>query len=288
MLFIFESNSKDKKEDVSRIKTIPKKIISLSPSITETLFALKLGDKIIGRTRFCKYPKEALNISEVGGYLDLNYERIVALNPDLIILLPEHEKAKQYFIELNIPFLEVNNKTIEDILQTILTIGRCCGIEENSKILFDSLNSQMKSIQLISAELKKPTTLISIGREIGVGSIKDMYVAGANTYFDELINLAGGQNIIEDGSISYPTISAEGLIHLNPEVIIDLINPTFTNNLSKQFILKDWKALPKLSAVTNNRVIILNSNYISIPGPRFILLLKDLAKSIHPEVEWNF
>lgn len=202
--------------------------------------------------------------------------------------MPEHEKAKQYFLELNIPFLEVDNKTINDILQTILVIGKSCGVENKSNYFVDSLNAQLKKVQLISNNLTKPKTLISIGREVGVGSIKDLYVAGLDTYFDELINIAGGRNILKDESIAYPTISAEGLIHLNPEVIIDFMNSAVTTNLSKKTILKDWESLPSLSAVANNKVTILDSNYISIPGPRFILLLQDIAKAIHPEIDWNF
>jgi iron complex transport system substrate-binding protein len=288
LIVIFDWNSKSTLHQSVETKYIPNKVISLSPSITETLFALNLGNKVIGRTRFCNYPSEALAISEVGGYLDLNFERIIALNPDMVLLLPEHEKAKQYLRELNIPVLEVNNKTVEDILQTISTIGKRFGVEDKSNYFVDSLAAQLNSILEISENLAKPRTLISIGREIGVGTIKDLYIAGLNTYFDELINIAGGKNILQDESIAYPTISAEGLIYLDPEVIIDLINPAISKSTTTDNILKDWDSLSGIQAVANNNITVLDSKYISIPGPRFIILLQDIAKAIHPEIDWKF
>ncbi len=252
------------------------------------MFTLNLGDKLVGRTRFCNYPPKALGISEVGGYLDLNYERIIALKPDLVLLLPEHEKAKQYFKELGINFLQVDNKTIQDILESINTIGKYCNASITANQLVETIKSSLSSVKKRTEKLDKPQVLISIGREWGVGSIKDLYIAGANTYFSELIEIAGGENVFKNKRIDYPTISAEGLIHLNPDIIIDFINTTVAKKISLQNILKDWESLPSLSAAKKNRISILDSSYISIPGPRFVLLLQDLAKSIHPEVNWNF
>lgn len=263
------------------------RIVSLSPSITETLFALELGNNVVGRTRFCNYPRDVKSIPEVGGYLDLNYEQIISLKPDLVILLPEHEKAQQYLSELGINFLQVDNKTVADILNTISAIGKHCGVPENSKLLLDNIETTISKIKAKTQDLSKPKTLISIGRTLGVGEISEMYVAGTNTYFTELIFIAGGNTIFEDESIAYPTLSAEGLLSVNPDVIIDFFNQASATNLSKNEILKDWETMKGLSAVDNNRITVLSSDYISIPGPRFILLLKDIAKAIHPEIDWE-
>ena len=273
-----------KKENNS---TSIERIVSLSPSITETLFELGLGDKVVGRTRFCNYPVSVNKIPEVGGYLDLNYEQIISLKPDLVILLPEHEKAQQYFSELNIKFLEVDNKTISDILNTISVIGNYCGVPENSNQIVNEIETTISHIKFKTQNLSKPKTLISIGRTLGVGEISEMYVAGTNTYFSELIFIAGGKTIFESESIAYPTLSAEGLLSVNPDVIIDFFNQATATNLTKEILLKDWESLRGLKAVDNNRITVLSSDYISIPGPRFILLLEDLAKAIHPEIDWN-
>ena len=263
------------------------RIISLSPSITETLFALKLGEKVVGVTRFCNYPEETEEIMEVGGYLDLNYEAVVALKPDLVILLPEHEKAKSYLKELKIKYLEVDNKTVSDILGTIKTIGDTCSAKNEATKLLTSIDATIAKIHETTKDLKNTTTLISIGRTLDATKLKDVYIAGLPTYFNELIEMAGGVNAFKNNKIAYPMISSEGLIHLNPQVIIELSAGLNTSNLTKEIILKAWSSISSVEAVKNNRVVILSSDYISIPGPRFVLLLKDLVKSIHPEIDWS-
>ena len=97
------------------------RIISLAPNITETLFALGQGNKVVGVTRFCKYPPEALEKENVGGFFDTNYEAIAALRPDLVILLPEHEKIQKYINKLGLQTLVVHNRCINEILETILS-----------------------------------------------------------------------------------------------------------------------------------------------------------------------
>jgi iron complex transport system substrate-binding protein len=251
------------------------------------LFALGLGDKVVGRTRFCNYPVEAKKITEVGGYIDLNYEAMIALKPDLVILLPEQEKVKQYLNELDIKHLTVNNKTISDIKNTIKTIGNICSAQVNANSLLSKIKSTIEKIKSKTKGVEKPKVIISIGRTPGTNGVKDVYIAGENTSYDELINIAGGINAFDDSNIAYPMLSAEGLIHLNPDIIFDFIVNLEKNNLDRELALKDWQTIKSVEAVKNNRVKILSSDYISIPGPRFILLLKDLAKNIHPEIDWD-
>ncbi|MEE9431263.1 MAG: helical backbone metal receptor [Melioribacteraceae bacterium] len=287
---IFFADSFSSSSSEEKVKNINKKIeriISLSPSTTETLFALGLGNKVVGRTRFCNYPPEAKRITEVGGYIDPNYEAMIALKPDLVILLPEQEKVKKYLNELKINHFTVDNKTVSDIKNTIKTIGDTCSAQLSSIKLLNNINTIIEKIKIKTKELKKPKVIISIGRTPGTNGVKDVYIAGRNTSYDELINIAGGRNAFEDSNILYPMLSAEGLIHLNPDIIFDFIPNFDKNNLTRELVLKDWQSIKSVNAVKNNRVNILTADYISIPGPRFILLLKDLAKAIHPEIDWD-
>ncbi len=259
-----------------------KRIISLAPSITETLFALDLRSKIMGVTRFCNFPPEAEDISRVGGYLDPNYEAIIALKPDLVILLPEHESVMEYLSKLNIEYLQVNNKTVEDILETIKTIGDKCGAEPKASSLINSINEELNRIERKNVGNTRPKVLISIGRTMGAGSIKDVYIAGKGTFYDQIINLAGGINAYEGVTIEYPMLSAEGLLHMNPDIIIDLVANMELKGYRKQSVLDEWKSIPSLKAAENNGIHILTNDYIVIPGPRFILLTKDIARIINP------
>ncbi len=242
---------------------------------------------MVGRTRYCNYPEATKTIMEVGGYVDPNYEALIALQPDLVILLPEHEKVKSYLNELNITYLEVNNKTISNILNSIITIGNVCGAKEKANKLVSNINSIIAQIKEKTKNLQKPTTIISIGRTMGSGTLKDVYVAGRTTYFSELIDIAGGVNAFENPNLAYPKLSAEGLIHLNPEVIVDLVTDLKSSNIEEAMVLKEWNSLGNIRAVKNKQISILSSDYIVIPGPRFVLLLKDLTKVIHPEIDWT-
>ncbi len=261
------------------------RIVSLSPSTTETLFALGLGHKLVGVTRFCNYPPAAQNLPRVGGYLDLNYEAVVALKPDLVIILPEFEQVKNYLAELNLQYLIVNNKTIQDILQTILTLGRVGGVQTEAEMLVNKLRTRMKQIKKTTALLPHPEVLISIGRTVGTGTLEEVYVAGSGTLYNEIIELAGGKNTYIDSSQAYPMVSAEGILQMNPDIIIDLVTDMNGKKITEQEILKDWDSIIGIQAAQDHRIYILSDDFAVIPGPRFILLLEKLVKILHPELE---
>ena len=199
------------------------RIISLSPNVTEILFALGLGDKIVGVTRFCSYPPEAKKKMKVGGYLDPNYEAIVSLKPDVVVLLSGFESIKNSLSELGIKYLEVENKTVAEIMESIDYLGKQFSVEQQAKTILAEMRSKINRIKQKTNHSTRPKVLIVVERNLGTGAIEDVYVAGKNTFYDELINMAGGINAFEDEKIAYPIVSAEGIIHLNPDFIIDLI-----------------------------------------------------------------
>ncbi len=264
-----------------------KRIVSLSPSTTETLFALGLGEKVVGVTSFCNYPPEVKGKARVGGYFNPNYEAMAALEPDLVIILPEQENVKNFLDELGLKHLTVNNKTIPDILSAIKTIGKECDVEKRANELIATINSRIIKIQEKTINLPRPAVLISIGRTMGSGSLKDVYIAGKNTYYDELINYAGGRNAYENEKIAYPMLSAEGIIHIDPEIIIDMVADLNSKVLTESMVRQEWQSVSSVNALKNNRLFVFSSDYIVIPGPRFILLLEDIARAVHPEIKWD-
>ena len=143
----------------------------------------------------------------------------------------------------------------------------------------------MKIIKDKTIGKERPRVLISIGRTLGSNSLKEVCVSGKNTFFDELITYAGGRNACEEIDIAYPILSAEGILHINPDVIIDLVPGPETKELDETEILEEWKSVSDVNAIKKNRVYVLNEDYAVIPGPRFILLLEDLAHILHTEIE---
>lgn len=260
------------------------RIISLSPSTTETLFALGLGDRVAGVTRFCHFPPAARDKPKVGGYFDPNYEAIAALKPDLVIILPEQEKVKEFLNELELKHLTVNNKTIADILSTISTIGQACHAGKAARELVQDIERRIESIREATKNLARPTVLISIGRSLGSGSLQEVYAAGQNTFFNELVVAAGGQNAFTEATPEYPMLSAEGILQLNPDFIFDLVADLSAKNLTEAEVITEWHSLGQLKAVQQQQVVVLSADYTVIPGPRFILLLEDFARILHPEV----
>lgn len=263
------------------------RIISLSPNVTEILFALGLGEKIVGVTRFCNYPPEAKAKPQVGGYLDPSYEAILRLKPDVVILLPEFEQIKNFLTELKINYLSVSNKTVSDILDSIEFLGNEFGVEQKAEKIAKEIRTKIERIKQKTENSIKPKVLIVIERTMGTGVIEDVYIAGKNTFYDELIGMAGAINAYEDEKIAYPILSAEGIIHLNPDFIIDLVPQLNQTGLNSTMLKKDWNCLNQVAAVKNRHVYIMRQDYAVIPGPRFIIFLEDLARIIHPEIDWN-
>lgn len=257
-----------------------KRIVSMAPNITETLFALDLGDETAGVTKFCKYPPEAQTKPIVGGYLDPNYEAIASLNPDLVILLPEQEKVRTYLEELSVPCLTVHNRSVEEILQSIATIGEKCGRRKEAESLILDLKTKMRTVSDNAPSVSHPTILIVIERELGTGGIHDVYIAGKGTIYDELITIAGGRNAFTGIKIPYPTVSAEGLLELNPDIIIDLVAENSRGQLDAETVKADWNVLSNLHVVSQNAVYLIESDYAFIPGPRLIFFLEDIAKLV--------
>ncbi len=259
------------------------RVVSMSPSTTEILFSLGLGGKVVGITRFCSYPPETGSIAKVGGFLDPNYEAVIALTPDLVILLPEQANIADYLDKLDINHITVDNKTIEDIYAAIITIGVQLGAASEAEKLVEEMRSRISQVSSRTEGLGRPRALISIGRAMGAGSLGKVYVAGKNTYYDELLSLAGGINACGERLKEYPMLSAEGIISLDPEVIIELVPDLKSIGASRNSILRDWDDVSPVTAVREGKLFILEGDYLHIPGPRVVMLLEDLAGILHPE-----
>jgi iron complex transport system substrate-binding protein len=264
-----------------------RRIVSLSPSTTEILFALGLGDRVVGVTRFCNYPPEARRLRRVGGYLDPNYEAIASLAPDLVILLPEQDRARRFLDELGLGHITVDNKTVGDILGTIELVGTVCGAGGAARALVDSIEGRLTLIRDKTRALPHPRVLVAVERTVEGGTLREVYVAGIGTHYDELIRAAGGVNAYDRRRIDYPMLTAEGIIQCNPEIIIDVRPLLAADSLRIAGAVREWETVSAVDAVKNGRIRVLTGDYAVIPGPRFIELLGELARTIHPELDWS-
>jgi len=253
------------------------RIVSIAPSITEILFELGLGDRVVGVTRYCLFPPEARRKPQIGGYYDPNYEAITAAKPDLVITLTEHEEVRRELAKLGMHSITVDHTTVPGILSSVLEVGRAGGCSERAAEVHHRLESHLRDIGRRTEGKTRPRVLISIGRMAGDASMNRITICGKKGFFQELIDLAGGENAFER-EIPFAAISAEGVLQCNPDLIIDLWPDLKEKGLDAETVRKQWGMIPGLRA----RVSVIGENYAMIPGPRIVLLLDDLARAIHP------
>jgi iron complex transport system substrate-binding protein len=262
----------------------PERIVSLAPSATEVLVSLGLADRIVGATRYCALPPEAAAAVRVGGYLDINYESILRLEPELVVLIQDHGEAAATLGELGLATVQVDQHDVSGILGSIEQIATRCGAEEEGRRLAAEVRRTLDRVAVRTGALARPSTLVVVGREAGAGSPRSVWVAGRETFYDDVLRLAGGANAAGASVAAYPELSREGLLHLDPEVIIDLLADLPERGVDLTAALDDWTGLSVLRAVRTGRVHPLDHPYAVIPGPGVVELVEDFARILHPEV----
>ncbi len=267
--------------------SVPQRIITLAPNITEIAFALGLDEKVVAVTKYCDYPEEACLLPHVGGFIDPNLEAIVALQPDLVILLASQQQTIKQLQQLNIPTLAVKNATLLDIKNSISDIGEATQHQQQAQQLLNDINNQITFITQKVAMLDRPSVMITMGHSSGGEHVKNIYIAGQHDFYNDLIILAGGQNSYQSRNLKVPSLSIEGIMQLNPDIIIDIFPEASDHNADIAQVKQQWRTLKYVNAIKNNRVYIIEENYSTIPGPRIIQLLDKMARLIHPELNWD-
>ena len=259
----------------------PQRVVSLAPSATEVLFAVGAGDRVIGVTRYCDYPPEANELPEVGGFLDPNYEMLIALDPDVLALLTVHDDVQPTLKQMGLPYLVFDHERIDGILESIAVAGDVFDEEAGAEALLADLRGRMAAVQERVAGGPRPRVLISAGREYGAGEITSIYAGGPDEWYDTLLTMAGGQNAY-DGDVRFPELSVEAVLRMDPEIVLELAPNLEEQGLTPEVVRAEWSTLPQLAAVKEARVHVLTGDYVATPGPRFVQLLEDMALALHP------
>ncbi len=264
---------------------VPARIVSLAPNLTEILFAIGAGEQVVGVTKFCRYPPEAPTRAIVGDYYNWNYEVILLLKPDLIVTCPSDTTALPHFQALNLPFLTPDTSSLNAIQQSILSLGQATGHYQEAERLSRDISDSVESVTAKIPFTTQPCSVILvITRNVSLGNLTEVGLGGAGTLHNEILYLLKAVNAY-DGRLSYAQITYEGLLQLNPDVIIELapdLSQAAPEVLAKN--LASWNVLTDLEAVKNSRVYLLTDDYISTPGPRVNLIVADFAKCIYPDI----
>jgi iron complex transport system substrate-binding protein len=259
----------------------PQRIISLAPSVTEILFALGLGERVVGVTDFCNYPEEVKTKARVGGFFNPNLEMIVSLKPDLIISIPNlgNERVMKGLYSLKVPLITVHSHSVADIIDSIEIIGKATGAEVKAKGLISDIQEGIARIRNLTRDVKKRRVLFAF-------SYEPLIVAGRENIIDELIIASGGLNVAGDTKNRYVRYSMEEAVAEKPEVIImtTMTRQDDTLDLIRSQNIKAWGKWPQIPAVQAKRIYTVDDDFLVRPGPRVVLGLHKMAEMIHPEL----
>lgn len=255
------------------IEKEPEKVISLAPNTTETLFALGLGDKVIGVSQQCDYPEEATAKDKMGDFWDPNIELIVEADPDILFVgnaAPEEFLNKME--ENGILVLSLEGLDLEGTYEAIINTGRAMGARQAAEDMVNSMKEKAADIvKKVEGEERPEVYFV-----ISYGEYGD-FTAGGKSFINELITMAGGRNIAGDIEEEWPQYSMEKLVEQDPEIILSTIQANPDG-------LAETPGYKELTAIKENRLIVLDDNLINRAGPRLIEGLEALAKGIHPDL----
>ncbi|MCP5160644.1 MAG: ABC transporter substrate-binding protein [Hahellaceae bacterium] len=263
--------------------TTIQRVISLAPSITEILYAIGAGQSVVGITRYCNYPPETAKVARIGGYYDPNYEAILSLHPSLVIRLTEHTQASQLLQSLDIKSLEVNHQSLQGILNSISMIGKATGYATRAEQLKQKIENQLEMLAEFSLNQPTKSVLIAFARPAGQETINKLYIAGKEAFYSPILEKIHATNAYQ-GDVAFPVISAEGLIQMRPDVVIDITPDPETSPEKESQALQQWIRTFPPGTLTKQQIHILPFDFMVIPGPRIDKLATELTRAIYPEL----
>jgi iron complex transport system substrate-binding protein len=257
----------------------PRRIISTAPSITEALYALGLGDRVVGVTLYCRYPEDANRKTRIGTFLEPNLEVMLSLKPDLVLVIKNPIQVAEKLRKLGVRAEEVNQDSIDDILRSLDLIGRWTGTEKRAAKLAGDLRAQLDRVRAAAAKRPRKSALFLVGRS--PGTLQGMVGAAHGTFVDELMTLAGATNVLRDSPIQYPKVSLEQVLSSDPEVILDMgdfahVEGKPMEPLSR--LMELWSKYPRLRAVKTRQVRQIDSEIFIRPGPRMGQAAEELSR----------
>jgi iron complex transport system substrate-binding protein len=272
-------------DDVGQTVTLsaaPRRIVSMAPSLTEILFALGLGDRLVGVTTFCKYPPEAQKIEKIGGYIDASEEKILALAPDLVVATRGTPRTFMDSLRgQGLHVLAVDQTTWAQVEGSIRLLGKACGATTEAEKIVGEMNAARATVEARTGAIpaaERPRALLVI-------SLQPLFAGGPGSFQHEMLNAAGARDV---SGLQKPFggLSEEGVIAADPQVLIftSIDNGVPVTKAGQLKRLRASAAWRHTAAVKQERIVIVNVDHFSVPGPRLAWGLRELAAQLHPEL----
>jgi iron complex transport system substrate-binding protein len=252
----------------------PERLVSIGPSITAFLFALGAGPRVVGVDDFSDEPAEAATREHVGG-IKVNFEKIVALKPDLVFSVKFSDGTIEKLQAASLNVLVVDPQTVGEVATTARLIGQAVGADG------DALGASIKEkVNAVKTKTATATTRPRVYHEIDASDPAKIFTVGPGSYINDLIDIAGGANIAARAASAYPQLSAEEILRSDPEIIV-LAADAYSSKPGDVASRQGWSII---SAVKNNRIFTIDPNLINRPGPRVGEAAEAYAKLVHPEL----
>nr|MBA2259827.1 ABC transporter substrate-binding protein [Acidobacteriota bacterium] len=247
------------------------------PAVTEMLFALGAGHRVVGVSSFDRFPPEVANIQKVGALLDPDLERILSLQPDLVVLYHTQSDLRKQLERAKVPAYAYSHAGLRDVTATLRSVGNRIGIAARAAKLATDIESRIDAIRRVSALGPRPRTLIVFGRENY--TLRGIYASGGQGFVHDMVTAAGGQNVFADMKREAVQATTELILARRPEIILELrADPIGLDEEKKELAV--WWQLASVPAVANRRVHIIADPRTVIPGPRVVEGIEVIAAAI--------
>ncbi|MBI3492160.1 MAG: ABC transporter substrate-binding protein [Acidobacteria bacterium] len=259
----------------------PTRIVSLIPAVTEMIFAMGEGARLVGVSSYDRYPPQVEKIARVGGLLDPNVERLLALRPDLVVVYNTQQELKQRLDRAAISYYSYEHRGLPDITATVRAVGARLGSADAANRLASRMETDLEAIRRSVAGTPRPKTLLVFGRD--PGSLRNIDASGGYGFLHDMLDVAGGEDMFTDITKQSVQTTTEMILARRPDVIIELRYGDSSKSLDVKRELGAWEALPSVPAVKNHRVHLLVGDEFVVPGPRVVDATRKLAETLHPK-----
>ncbi|MBU6081685.1 ABC transporter substrate-binding protein [Allobacillus halotolerans] len=264
----------DKSGEEVTIEEEPERVVTVIPSATEIVYAVGGGDKVVGVDEWSNYPEEVTDIEKVGD-MNLNFEKIVELEPDLVVADLNNGDDIQALRDKGLKVIVLGAQTLEETYEDLRLAGQAVGTEEKANETVENMQNRIEEIEKKTAELSEDEKK-SVWFEID----QELFTAAENTFMNELLQIAGGKNIMA-GEEGWPQVNEEVVIEANPDVIITTYG-YYMEDVEEQVLAREnWK---DVTAIQNEEVHNIDNDLLSRPGPRLIEGLEQLVNILYPDL----
>ncbi|MBA3269078.1 MAG: ABC transporter substrate-binding protein [Acidobacteria bacterium] len=256
------------------------RIVSLVPALTEMVFAIGAGDRVIAVSSFDEDPPAVKNLPRVGALLDPDVERIIAMRADLVLLYGSQTDLMTQLQRAAIPYYEYRHAGLAGVTGTIRALGQRVGHEKQAEALAAGIDRRFAALRQRTASLQKPRTLLVFSRERG--ALRNIYASGGRGFLHDMLEAAGGVNIFADIQMESVQASSELILARAPEVILELRSTDIPPEAERIAEMGAWKVLASVPAVRNDRLYFLPGRALVVPGPNVGEGAEAMRRVLHP------